>query len=112
MQDGWTVSPPGRDHWRAVNPDGQWRTVAMDRGSHDHSRTWWGGGASQPIVPAMTVHNSGDMAPVLGAILHRLSYAGKTLAQSQNNDLAARPSGRDEAGPGAGPSSTTQAGQT
>ena len=23
MPDGWTISPPGRDQWRAANPDGQ-----------------------------------------------------------------------------------------
>ena len=42
---------------RRQTPADQWWTVTADRGAHDHSRTWWSGGVSQPIATEMTVHN-------------------------------------------------------
>ena len=91
-QRAWTLPARCRMRGKTVHPSGttgERPTRADSSGLLPRTgettttpRTRWSGGASQPIVPAMTVHNCGDVAPVLGAILHRLSYAGKTLAQS------------------------------
>ena len=88
----WTLPARCRMGGKTVHPSGTTgeRLTRADSGgplprtgeTETTPRTRWSGGASQPIVPAMTVHNCRDVAPVLGAILHRLSYAGKTLAQS------------------------------
>ena len=66
---------------RRQTPAGQWWTV--DRGAHDHSRTWRSGRVSQPIATEMTVHNVLQQWDQSFGILHSTEPVGKTLVQSQ-----------------------------
>ena len=89
----WTLPARCRMGGKTVHPSGATgeRLTRADSGgpltrtgeTTTTPRTRWSGGASQPIVPAIVHSHRGDVAPVLGAIMHRLRYAGKTLAQSQ-----------------------------
>ena len=74
-----------------------WLARAKDRGAHDHSRTWWSGGASQSILPAMIVHNELQQWDQSFGILHSAEPVGKTMAQSQRvrAQLAAQRGGAD-----------------
>ena len=88
----WTLPARCRMRGKTVHPSGttRERPIRADSGgplprtgeTTTTPRTRWSSEASQPIAPAMIVQNELQQRHQSFGILHRLSYAGKTLAQS------------------------------